>query len=115
MPIFFLLYKVNCSILLLRKASLHNTLFSPLCLQIQVNCSIRLVETIPEGLSYNGSTVQTLDIYSAWKRLLGRTEARLEIASSYWTLRQEDVGVRHKTAWKGEDIYNSLMEGKRGT
>ncbi len=79
-----------------------------------MNCSIRLVETIPEGLSYNGSTVRTLDIYSAWKRLLGRTEARLEIASSYWTLREKDVGVRHKTAWKGEDIYNSLMEGKRG-
>ncbi len=47
----------------------------------------------------------------AWNRLLDKAETRLELASSYWTLLGTDVGVKHESTWKGENIFKRLNDG----
>ena len=44
-------------------------------------------------------------------RLLGLAKGRLELASSYWSLRGSDV-YPDPSDWQGEDIYARLVNGK---
>ena len=46
-----------------------------------------------------------------YSRLLGLAKGRLELASSYWSLRGSDV-YPDPSDWQGEDIYARLVNGK---
>ncbi len=50
-------------------------------------------------------------LLQAWTRLLDLAEKRLELASSYWSLRGKDVYV-DPSDWQGEDIYARLVNGE---
>ncbi len=49
--------------------------------------------------------------FQAWQTLLDLTTERLDLASSYWTLRGEDV-YQHPSDWQGEWIFRELVKGK---
>lgn len=50
-------------------------------------------------------------VQQAWKVLLRLVDQKLELASSYWSLRGMDV-YKHPSDWQGEDIFDSLVKGK---
>lgn len=80
-----------------------------------VNCNITLIESIPENLTYPHSAPSHPSIYNSWLKLLGAAQSTIYIASSYWSLRSEDVPVVDPSSWQGQDIFNKLIEaGKRG-
>ena len=79
------------------------------------NCNITLIESIPENLTYPDGAPSHPSIYSSWLQLLDEAQSTIYIASSYWSLRSEDVPVKDPSSWQGEDIFNKLVEaGKRG-
>ena len=79
------------------------------------SCNITLIESIPENLTYPDSAPSHPSIYSGWLQLLDAAQSTIYIASSYWSLRPEDVPVNDSSSWQGEDIFNKLIEvGKRG-
>ena len=77
--------------------------------EIGTGCQVELVESIPEGLTYN-SSVTTLRTHDAWNRLLDKAEHTIEIASSYWSLRGQDTNSSNELAKEGERIFNRLVE-----
>lgn len=70
-------------------------------------CSFLLVESIPEGLSFN-STSTNPSIYWAWQELMSEARSSLDIASFYWTLTNADTGTHHPSAAQGEAILQSV-------
>ena len=80
-----------------------------------VNCNITLIESIPENLTYPHSAPSHPSIYSSWIKLLDAAQSTIYIASSYWSLRSEDLPVKDPSSWQGQDIFNKLIDaGKRG-
>lgn len=59
--------------------------------------SIVLVESIPEGLEFNSSTVKP-SIFQAWLGLINEAQISVDIASFYWTLTNRDTGTHEPTA-----------------
>uniref|UniRef100_A0A1B0C3P7 PLD phosphodiesterase domain-containing protein n=1 Tax=Glossina palpalis gambiensis TaxID=67801 RepID=A0A1B0C3P7_9MUSC len=49
-------------------------------------CSLQLVESIPDGLNYSENSPKFLSTYNAWKILINFTEESLNITSFYWTI-----------------------------
>ena len=49
--------------------------------------------------------------FQAWQTLLDLTTESLDLASSYWSLRGEDV-YQHPSDWQGEWIFRELVKGK---
>lgn len=77
-----------------------------------VQCRVTLVESIPEGLTFNGTPPVALpSTYWAFRELLNSAEATMELASSYWTLRGQDV-YSDPSDWQGEDVFRGLVEGE---
>lgn len=72
-------------------------------------CHIQLVESIPEGLVYNETEPIHKSTYEGWKELLSLAKERIDLASSYWSLRGKDV-YSDPSDWQGEDIFKSLTE-----
>ncbi|KAJ8369302.1 hypothetical protein SKAU_G00093300 [Synaphobranchus kaupii] len=70
-------------------------------------CRLVLVESIPEGLSFNTSTTNP-SIYQTWLDLISEAQSSLDIASFYWTLTNKDTGTHEQTANQGEDILAGL-------
>lgn len=70
-------------------------------------CSFVLVESIPEGLSFNSSTSNPSTFW-AWQRLMSEAQSSLDIASFYWTLTNEDTGTQDPSAAQGEEVLQSL-------
>lgn len=79
------------------------------------SCTIGLVESIPENLTYPSSEVVHPTIYSGLIKLLKSAENSIDIASSYWTLRGKDTQTEDPTTSWGETVFNELvLAGKRG-
>ncbi|XP_063906501.1 5'-3' exonuclease PLD3-like isoform X2 [Zophobas morio] len=74
-------------------------------------CSLSLVESIPEGVTFN-SSVKHPSTFETWFNLILSAESTIEIASFYWTLRQSEV-YPDPSSVKGEIIFQSLL--KAGT
>ncbi|XP_045616563.1 5'-3' exonuclease PLD3 isoform X2 [Procambarus clarkii] len=74
-------------------------------------CSFRLVESIPENLTYSPGSIQYPSIYSAWTSLIDDAEESIDIAAFYWTLLNDDVTKKPMaSAWQGEDILRRLND-----
>lgn len=79
------------------------------------NCHINLIESIPENLTYPQGAPSHPSIYASWLKLLDSAKSNIYIASSYWSLRSEDIPVKDSSSWQGDAIFNKLIEaGKRG-
>jgi hypothetical protein len=82
---------------------------------LTTNCNITLIESIPENLTYPDGAPSHPSIYSGWLQLLDAAQSTIYIASSYWSLRSEDIPVKDPSSWQGDEIFNKLEEaGKRG-
>lgn len=73
------------------------------------SCKIVLLESIPEGLEFNSSTIHT-SIFQAWLNLMDEARSSIDIASFYWTLTNKDTGTHDPTAYQGETILKKLAE-----
>ncbi|CAL8091902.1 unnamed protein product [Orchesella dallaii] len=71
------------------------------------NCRISLVESIPEGLTFN-SSISHPSTYDAWVQLIDLAKEEIEIGSFYWNL--EDTRTDPNLTAKGTDIFKRLME-----
>ncbi|XP_028403825.1 phospholipase D3-like [Dendronephthya gigantea] len=79
------------------------------------NCNITLIESIPENMTYPKGAPSHPSIFTSWLKLLDAAKSNIYIASSYWSLRSEDVPVKDPSSWQGDAIFNKLVEvGKRG-
>ncbi|GJQ69236.1 hypothetical protein Trydic_g6385 [Trypoxylus dichotomus] len=74
----------------------------------QQKCRFSLVESIPEGLVYPNSTALFPSTFETWYDLIHRAQHSIEIASFYWTLRQDEV-YPDPSSVQGEEVYNALL------
>ncbi|XP_041851462.1 5'-3' exonuclease PLD3 isoform X2 [Melanotaenia boesemani] len=72
-------------------------------------CKIVLVESIPEGLEFNSSSVNP-SIFQAWINLMEEARSSVDIASFYWTLTNNDTKTHEPTAYQGEAVLTRLAE-----
>ncbi|KAL8566112.1 hypothetical protein ACOMHN_051838 [Nucella lapillus] len=77
-------------------------------------CTFSLVESIPQGLTYEPGKVVHPSTYSGLKMLLASAKKSIRIASFYWTLRGTDISFHDDTAKEGEDIFNTLLQVSKG-
>jgi len=68
-------------------------------------CSVSLVESIPENLTYPAGAPTHSSTYSAWKDLISLANQSIEIASMYWTMRNKETGTTSPTA---QQVLNYL-------
>ncbi|KAG5684408.1 hypothetical protein PVAND_013643 [Polypedilum vanderplanki] len=71
-------------------------------------CSIQLVESIPEGLVYDPDSPSFMSTYDAWTQLINDTQKQLLIGSFYWTLKSDEV-YNHSSSIYGDKIFHSLL------
>ncbi|KAM9318541.1 5'-3' exonuclease PLD3 isoform 2-T2 [Pholidichthys leucotaenia] len=72
-------------------------------------CKIVLVESIPEGMTFNSSAAH-VSIFQSWMNLMDEARSSIDIASFYWTLTNKDTGTHEPTASQGETILKRLAE-----
>ncbi|XP_074872980.1 5'-3' exonuclease PLD3 [Carettochelys insculpta] len=73
-------------------------------------CRIVLVESIPEGMVYEDNSVVNPSTFQAWRNLINATTTRLDIASFYWTLTNDDTHTQEATAEQGEEILAEVLQ-----
>ncbi|KAF2356484.1 Phospholipase D-like domain [Trinorchestia longiramus] len=75
-------------------------------------CNYRLVETIPENMTFSKDSVVHLSTYDAWSSLLEGAQDNVDMAVFYWSLTSEDVepGSNFSSAKLGEDLLSKLMD-----
>ncbi|XP_048368793.1 5'-3' exonuclease PLD3-like [Sphaerodactylus townsendi] len=72
-------------------------------------CSLVLVESIPDTLEYQPEDPRHLSIYQAWMDLLAGANSSVDIAAFYFTLRDSDIKVQDPSAQQGRDVFDSLL------
>lgn len=79
------------------------------------DCTITLVESIPENVKFPAGSVSNPSIYSGWMYLLETAEKEIDIASFYWTLRGSDTDTTDPSTKQGENVFAGLeAAAKRG-
>lgn len=80
------------------------------------DCTITLVESIPEGVKFPAGSVHNPSIYNGWMNLLKFAEEQIDIASFYWTLRGSDTETSDPSTKQGENVFEEIQAAaKRGT
>ena len=78
-------------------------------------CNVTLVESVPENLTFFKNSPVHPSVFDGWMELLDFAESSIYIASSYWTLRADDLPVKDPSSWQGQKIFDRLVEaGQRG-
>ncbi|OXA58455.1 5'-3' exonuclease PLD3 [Folsomia candida] len=70
-------------------------------------CRLDLLESIPEGLTFNSTTTHS-STYSGWVQLLELAKESIEIGSFYWNLVDDSIAPEYTE--EGRDIYQRLLE-----
>ncbi|XP_039626852.1 5'-3' exonuclease PLD3 isoform X1 [Polypterus senegalus] len=73
------------------------------------SCRAVLVESIPQGLSFNSSMPSPV-IADVWTNMIAEAKHSLDIASFYWTMTNEDTNTSEPTAQTGEQILQELIK-----
>ncbi|XP_056282612.1 5'-3' exonuclease PLD4 isoform X2 [Pseudoliparis swirei] len=73
-------------------------------------CSMALVESIPQQLKYKDNATFGIPLENVWKDLISMAEGQVEVVSFYWTLTGEDISVESASDIPGRDILNDLKE-----
>lgn len=55
-------------------------------------CSVTVVESIPENLTYPQGSPSHLSTYDAWMKLISGATKTIDIVAFYWTMRSSDTG-----------------------
>lgn len=79
------------------------------------NCTVTLVESIPEDVTFPNGSIVNPTIYSGWMDLLKIAKKEIDIASFYWTMRGSDTNTTDASTKQGEEVFASLeATAKRG-
>lgn len=79
------------------------------------DCTITLVESIPEGVKFPAGSVHHPSIYNGWINVLKFAEEQIDIASFYWTLQGSDTNTSDPSTKQGENIFEEIQAAaKRG-
>ncbi|XP_059208696.1 5'-3' exonuclease PLD4 isoform X2 [Centropristis striata] len=73
-------------------------------------CSLVLVESIPQHMKYKDNVTFGIPLKKAWKDLLSMAAEQVEVSSFYWTLTGEDINVNSSSDIPGRDILRELEE-----
>uniref|UniRef100_A0A8C8VQZ9 5'-3' exonuclease PLD3 n=1 Tax=Pelusios castaneus TaxID=367368 RepID=A0A8C8VQZ9_9SAUR len=73
-------------------------------------CRAVLVESIPEGMTYEDNSTINPSTFQTWQNLIRDARSSLDIASFYWTLTNDDTHTHEATAEQGEQILAELMQ-----
>ncbi|XP_061468284.1 5'-3' exonuclease PLD4 isoform X3 [Rhineura floridana] len=76
------------------------------------SCNFQLVESLPWDMPYGPNSTAAKPLYQAWMELLNMTQESIHMASYYWTLTGEDLGVNDTSSKQGEDVlqkFESLL------
>nr|ANY30958.1 PLD-Ls protein [Loxosceles similis] len=78
-------------------------------------CTITLVESIPENLTFAEGEPTHLSVFESWSQLIALSERSIDIATFYSTLKGQDIqpGDPDPSSWQGDKIFSDLM--KAGT
>ncbi|XP_026572146.1 phospholipase D3-like [Pseudonaja textilis] len=76
--------------------------------ECSAQCSLVLLETIPDSLQYPPSSPQNPSIYEGWMDLLSEANRVVEIAAFYFTLRDSDLQMEDSSAKQGLEVFNTL-------
>ncbi|XP_053701278.1 5'-3' exonuclease PLD4 [Synchiropus splendidus] len=71
-------------------------------------CSMSLVETIPQDLDYKANVSFGVPLENVWKDLIAMTTQHLDIVSFYWTLTSEDINLNSSIDRAGREILELL-------
>lgn len=71
-------------------------------------CSVRLVESIPDSLNYGSDAPRHLSTFQAWMDLLAGANNSVEIAAFYFTLRDSDLHREDPSSQQGKEVFESL-------
>lgn len=81
----------------------------------KADCTITLVESIPEGVEFPAGAVHNPSIYNGWMNLLKFAEEQIDIASFYWTLQGSDTNTSDPSTQQGENVFEEIQAAaKRG-
>nr|XP_018917049.1 PREDICTED: phospholipase D3-like [Bemisia tabaci] len=73
-------------------------------------CRGSLVESIPVGLTYDNNSVSFPSTFETWYDMIERANSTIDIASFYWSLRNDDViSEPHPSSKLGEMIFQSII------
>ncbi|XP_073339631.1 5'-3' exonuclease PLD4 [Pagrus major] len=73
-------------------------------------CSMVLVESIPQHVKYKANVTFGLPLEKAWKDLLSMATDQVDVSSFYWTLTGDDININSSSDIPGQDILRALEE-----
>ncbi|XP_060549728.1 5'-3' exonuclease PLD3 isoform X1 [Pantherophis guttatus] len=73
------------------------------------SCRSVLVESIPEGVTYDDNSTFSPSTFETWQSLLKNARSSVDIASFYWTLSNQDTHTHDPSASQGEEILTELL------
>ncbi|XP_041809313.1 5'-3' exonuclease PLD4 [Chelmon rostratus] len=73
-------------------------------------CSMVLVESIPQHVTYTANATFGIPLEKAWKDLISMATDQVDVASFYWTLTGEDINVNSSSDIPGREILKELEE-----
>ncbi|XP_026160348.1 phospholipase D4 [Mastacembelus armatus] len=76
----------------------------------QDQCSLALVESIPQHVKYKANATFGIPLEEVWKDLILMATDQVDVASFYWTLTGEDIHVNTSSDLPGREILKELQE-----
>uniref|UniRef100_UPI0037E92F0A 5'-3' exonuclease PLD4 n=1 Tax=Semicossyphus pulcher TaxID=241346 RepID=UPI0037E92F0A len=73
-------------------------------------CSMTLVESIPQHVKYKGNVTFGIPLEKAWKDLISVAQHQVDVVSFYWTLTGDDIHVNSSSDTPGRQILKALEE-----
>ncbi|XP_076605005.1 5'-3' exonuclease PLD4 [Chaetodon auriga] len=73
-------------------------------------CSMVLVESFPQQVTYKPNATLGIPLEEAWKDLISIATEQVDVASFYWTLTGEDINVNSSSDIPGREILRELEE-----
>ncbi|KAJ6656940.1 hypothetical protein lerEdw1_002941 [Lerista edwardsae] len=77
--------------------------------ECSAQCSLTLVESIPDILDYGPEAPQHPSTYQGWMDLLAEANSSVEIAAFYFTLRDSDIHREDPSSQQGKAVFESLL------
>lgn len=71
-------------------------------------CSLILVESIPQHMQYGTNATFGLPLDKAWQQLISAATTEVDVVSYYWTLTGEDIGINSTSDKPGKAILSEL-------
>ncbi|KAM6969614.1 5'-3' exonuclease PLD4 [Tautogolabrus adspersus] len=73
-------------------------------------CSMVLVESIPQYVKYKANVTFGIPLEKAWKDLISVATHQVDVVSFYWTLTGDDISVNSSSDKPGRQILKDLEE-----